>query len=187
MRRTIPCLLALAALAACRTPRSLYVHPNADLGGVKTVAVMPFENVTQERLAGDKVQKIFTAELLAAGPFEIVEPGLVRKALRDVHLDSASQMTAADMKKLGEVTGAQAIFLGSVLEYSDGRGGGAAGAPRVVLQVRLVEAASGTTIWSITDGRSGTSFTQRLFGVGGETPEEATQKLVRRELATLLR
>lgn len=180
------CAVLALASAGCRSPRALYVHPNADLGSVRTVAVLPFENVSGERLAADKVQKLFVAELLAASAFQIVEPGLVQKALRNERVDSAAQLTADDMKKVAAALGAEALFLGSVLEWSETRGASVA-APRIVIQLRLVEAASGATLWSITDGRSGASFSERLFGVGGDTPEEAAQKLLKRELKTLLR
>ena len=176
--------LALA-LAACGGP-SHYVHPNADLGGVKTVAVLPFENMTQERVTADKVQNIFLTELLALNAFDVVEPGLVQRALRAERIEATGAMTPAEMKKVAEALRAQALFVGAVLDFSDGRSAGAA-APQVTIQVRLVEGASGITMWSTSQTRSGTSVTSRLFGIGGETTTEVARSLVHDQLKTLVR
>jgi TolB-like protein len=91
------------------------------------------------------------------------------------------------MKKLGEQLKVQALFLGSVLEYDEGRSGGAAPSPRVRLQFRLVDAETGTTLWSVTRTRGGTTVAGRLFGIGGETAASLAQNLIRESLAELIR
>ena len=60
-----------------------YVHPSADLTYIKTVAVVPFENLTQERGAGEKVVNVVAAEVLRRGVFDVVEFGEVTKVLRE--------------------------------------------------------------------------------------------------------
>jgi hypothetical protein len=182
---TLIALGGLLLLAGCKGPNA-YVHPKADLSSVKTVAIIPFENMTQERVAADKVQRIFATELLHTAPFVVVDAGQVGRALRTERVENPASMTPAEMKKLGAALGAEGLFFGNVLTYSETKGQTTATAD-VSLQLRLVEAASGTVLWSASWSRGGASFSQKMFGVGGETAEEAAQQLIRDQLNTLLR
>jgi ABC-type glycerol-3-phosphate transport system substrate-binding protein len=47
-------LVAALGTAACGGPRQ-YVNQSADLSAVKTVAVLPFENVTNDKLSSERV------------------------------------------------------------------------------------------------------------------------------------
>ena len=73
---------ATLALAGCATSKTTkYMHPNMDLGAVRRVAVLPFENLTQDKSASEKAHKIFLTELLSLEAFEVVEPGQVTQYL----------------------------------------------------------------------------------------------------------
>lgn len=186
MLKTIS-LLSLTALAAAGCAGThYYFHPNADLGIIKTTAVLPFENLTSDQAVGEKVQRLFLLELLSLGAFDVIEPGLVYKTLKDERMESVQSLTPADIKKLGAALKAQAFFIGTVVDFTDDRVG-TAHVPNVTIQLRLVEADTGTTIWSSNATRSGASLSVRLFGVGGESPIEAAQVLVRKQLKTLVR
>lgn len=181
----IPAALLLLLAVACRSGGSApYLHPNADLGALKTVAVLPFDNLTQERAAGEKVQKIFLTELLSMGLFEVVEPGLVTKTLRAERIESAEGLAPADVQRIGKALKADALFVGTVVDFADTRTG-TTPTPEVTLQARLVETQSGVTIWSSNRSRGGASLTARLFGVGGESLTEAARTLVRGQLESL--
>ena len=189
MRQMKKALLAaplLVLAAGCATTTTKYLHPNIDFGALKAVAVLPFENLTQERTAGDKVQKVFTTELLSLGAFEIVEPGAVVKVLRSERIESVEALAPADLKRIGESLKVDAFFIGSVVDFADNRTGSTP-APEVTVQLRLVETQSGVTVWSTSRTRSGASTRARLFGIGGESLTEAARKLVREELQTLVK
>ena len=64
--------LALLALAACGGPRR-YVHPGLDPATMKRVAVLPFENLSTDRVVGEKALRLLVLELLASGVYEVVE------------------------------------------------------------------------------------------------------------------
>jgi TolB-like protein len=179
-------LITTAALlaAACATAPTRYVHPNADLGALKKVAVLPFENVSGVAGAADKVHKIFLVELLSLEAFDVVEPGMVSKAVRGESANTPDQLTPDDLKRLGGLLGADALFIGQVVDYTDARGPG--GAPEVTLQLRLVETASGATVWSASQTRGGVKASTRLFGVSSDSIAETTRKTIRQQLATLL-
>ena len=53
--------------------------------------------------------------------------------------------------------------------------------------MRLIETSTGATLWSTGQTRSGAGMSTRLFGVGGESLTQAARKVVRGELATLLK
>lgn len=183
MTRFLPLAVALAAGLGCGG-RAYYLHPRADLGALRRVAVLPFETLTAERVPADKVQKIFVSELLATGAFEVVEPGTVTRALRDERVESVGALTPADIVRLGKAMGADGLFFGTVLEYGEPRGG-SAGAPEITIQLRLAEGASGTTVWSTSGTRTGATISARLFGLGGDSPSEVTRGLIREALSTL--
>jgi hypothetical protein len=184
MKRFLQLASLLAALGCGGS--SYYLHPRADLGAIRKVAVLPFETVTPERVAAEKVQKIFLNELLAADAFEVVEPGVVLKALRDERIDNVGALTPADIVRVSKAMGAQGLFFGTVVDYADPRGGETI-APDITIQLRLVESQTGATVWSASRTRNGTTMSARLFGFGGNSSTEVARSLIRDELSTLLR
>jgi polysaccharide biosynthesis protein PelC len=181
-RLTLILLIALAA-AGCGGP-TRYVRGNVDLGAIATVAVLPFENVTNDKLSADRVHKIFLTELLNRDAFKVVEPGQVVRTLRREQFDPAA-LTSEDIKRLGQSLKAEALFLGSVLEYDEGRAGAGPATPRVRLAFRLVDTESGSTLWSVSRTRGGATVAARLFGVGGASASDLAQEIIRDELAAL--
>ena len=154
-------LLATVAATACSAPAQ-YVKSDADLGAITAVAVVPFENVTTDKLCAERVHKLFVTELLNFDAFRVAEPGQMMRAMRRDQLEPGA-LTSEEMKKLGEQLKGQALFLGAVLEYDEGRAGGAAPSPRVRLQFRLVDTETGTTLWSVTRTRGGPTVAGRPF------------------------
>lgn len=186
MRRlAIFSLLAAFVLSGCSSS-GRYVHPSADLGAAKVVAVLPFENLVADKLAAERVQKIFFTVLLESGAFEVMEPGQVLQAVRRSQMDP-SAMSVDDYKKLGQQLKVQAFFVGSVLEFDDGRTGSGVNAPRVKLHLRMVDVETATTLWSATPSQSGMSVGGRLLGVGGDPATQVAEDLIRAEIAKLVK
>ena len=183
MRKTAIALLLVAACSS-GSQQTRYLHKNADLGAISKVAVLPFENLTPERSAGDKVQKIFYLELLALDVFQVAEPGEVTKVLRAQ--GTADALGPVEFQKIGKELGADGLFVGTVVDFADARTGSTP-TPEVTVQLRLVETHTGATVWSTGQTRSGAGVSTRLFGVGGESLTEAARRIVKSELATLLK
>ena len=178
---------ATLALAGCATSKTTkYMHPNMDLGAVRRVAVLPFENLTQDKSASEKAHKIFLTELLSLEAFEVVEPGQVTQYLRTNRIDSIEALGPAELKRMGEALKTQAIFMGSVVDFADIRTGSTPSA-EVTIQLRLVETQSGVTIWSASRTRSGATASARLFGIGGQSLTEAARQVIHEELTTLVK
>lgn len=188
MRRTtlITALAALVAVMGCAKPPQHFVNPKYDFGNVKKVAVLPLENLTGDTQAGERVRKAVVAELLAAGVVDVVEPGQVNLTLNRAGIQSLTTMSVDDLKKVGAELGAQLLFLGSTDVYDRVNFGGGT-FPEVTINLRAVDAQTGTIVWSAMTTAGGVSLTGRLFGVGADTMTEATQKSVRAALTTLFR
>ncbi|HSP35267.1 MAG TPA: hypothetical protein VLU46_13200 [Thermoanaerobaculia bacterium] len=179
-------VICISACASGRSTQTRFLHKNADLGAIGKVAVLPFDNLSQERAAGDKVQKIFYLELLSLDVFDVAEPGQVTKVLRGVAGTSLDALGPAEYRKIGKDLGVDGVFTGSVVDFAEGRTGSTS-TPDVTIQLRLIETATGATVWSAGQTRSGASAGTRLFGVGGESLTEAARRVVRSELKTLLK
>jgi polysaccharide biosynthesis protein PelC len=178
----LPVLFAAALLCACGGGRQ-YVRPDADLSTIRTVSVLPFENVTNDRFAAERVQRIFLSELLMLGIFEVVEPGLAARVVRRDSVDVGT-LGPDEIRKLGKELKAQGLFIGSVIEFDEGRSGSNP-APRVTLQVRLVDVETGITVWSIHKTAGGVTVTSRLFGFGGKAAMTLAEELIRSQLREL--
>jgi len=183
-RQTAAMILLLLGVSGCRSStQTEYLQQSADLGSLRTVAVMPFETLVQEKSAAEKVQKIFYLELLSLDVFEVKEPGVVAKL---VPPSTVGTMGPAEFQKLGKDLGVDALFMGTVIDFGESRQG-ATPAPEVTIQLRLVETQTGTTIWSTSKSKSGAPTSMRLFGVGGQSITEAARELIRSELDTLFK
>jgi TolB-like protein len=170
------CSVVLAA--GCRGPTT-YVHPDADIRDMRTVAVLPFENLSGDRVAAERVRELLVAELQARGVWQVVEPGLVVTA---VSTYPTGTRTPEELKKIGESLHAEALFLGTVVTYREAQ---SRNGSEVALNLRLVDARSGLTLWSSSHTRNGQGFTSNLLGLPSETPTELARRLIREELKTL--
>ncbi len=173
MKTILSLLLSLAFLLGCSHHPRLYFEPGYNFSGEKKIAVLPFENLSAEEGAGEKVQKIFLVELLKNRKYYVLEPGEVEKALKELRLRATDKLSSADCQKLREKLAVDWIFLGSVLEFSLKRQG-TEEIPVVSLTARILEAKSGKIIWASFASRQGDD-SEFLFGIGkiNSTPELA--------------
>ena len=78
LSRTIICIVVIVlAHAGCggRGAPSFYINQDVDFSFIEKVAVLPFENLSSERFAGDMVRQVVISELLATGLVEVSVPG----------------------------------------------------------------------------------------------------------------
>lgn len=173
-------LLAVAtatALSACASSGHRYQDKNMDFGSIKTVAVMPFQNLSRDNLAGDRVRDVFVSALLASEAVYVVPNGEVARAMSKVGVANATAPSAEEVVKLTAALKADAVFTGTVKEYGEVRSGNAVG-NAISVSVQMQEASTGKTVWTGTTTQGGVTFSDRLFGGGGTPMNYLTEEAV---------
>jgi len=179
-------LAGALALSACASGMATtrFTNPRFDFGFVERVAVVPFENLSNDSAAGARVTRLVITELLASGAVDVVEPGEVQAALDRMGARITTPSTE-QVVSLGETLGVQAVVIGSVTQSETLRSG-AVELPVVSLDVHMLETETGAAVWAATHTEKASGVGARLLGTGGEPLSETTRRCVRRVLITLI-
>ncbi len=179
-------VVLLMVLAGCSGMGStVFVHRDYNFNFVEKVAVIPFENLSNDQGASARVTHLFITELLAADAFDVVEPGEVSLALSKLSLTRSDMISEDQAKQLGKALGVQGLILGAVNESSGLRSAGN-GETVVTLDVRMVETESAQTVWSATHTEGSKGFFSSLFGTSEKSQSEVARKCVRKVIKTLV-
>ncbi len=171
-------------VGGCATNKSTqFVRQNVDYKNIKRIAVLPFESLTNDEYAGEKIRKSVITEFLSRG-VDIIEPGEVTKVLIEQKIRSLGSMKTTDMQNIGKALGVEALLMGSVEAYGISRGISVS-YPEVSISLRLVEAPSGSILWSVCQTSGGPSFWTRHFGAEGISLSETANKVVKKAIDTL--
>ena len=194
MSQRLLVLLLLAtvsfAIAACGSSMKAtqFSNPGFNFAFVERVAVLPFENLSNDRQAGLRATRLTITELLASGALDVVEPGEVQAALIQSGTFQVGRTpipSTEQIVSLGQALEVQALILGTVTQSENLRSGNVP-VPVVTLDLRMVEAETGATVWAATDSCKGSTVSARLLGTGGQPIAETTRECVRQVLATLI-
>ena len=175
--------LLILFIAACSIPVS-YVRPTADFAHIKRVALIPFENLTQQRGVDRKVMNVVAAEVLRRGVFDVVEFGEVDKVLQEDGVRSPGSIGKRGAERAAASLNVQAFILGSVEEYGLSRASGST-YPEVSLSLKLLDATSYHILWEATHSKKGATVLDRLFGIGRKSTSDVARELVEEILDTL--
>jgi TolB-like protein len=176
-------LFICSGCAGKGTP-SFYINQNIDFSFIKKVAVLPLDNLSNDKFAADSVRQVVISELLASGLVEVTVPGDAIAAIEKLKLKSGQQLSADEIKAVGKSLNVQAVILGSVNKYGEIRVGNIS-APEVSITLMMADTSSSIIIWSVTETRGGANFWARHFGARSETMSETVLKVVRKALQTL--
>jgi polysaccharide biosynthesis protein PelC len=186
VKRAVVIMLAALLVAGCGMGPTVFLNREYNFQFLEKVAVVPFDNVSDDQGAGARASRVFLSRLLAAESFDVVEPGEVSKALEKYGTVRTSELSQDQIITLGKELKVQGIFLGSVTESTGMRSGG--GTTNVVtLVMRLVETEKGTTIWSATNSAGKKGFWASLFGGGEKTQSDAIRACIDGALKTLIK
>lgn len=179
--------VAVLWLAGCgSTAPATYVHPRYDFSLVKTVAVLPLDNLTPDQMAGEKVRRIVITELLATGIVDVIEPGQVNRVLATLNIQNPAAMSPEEFKRVGTALRVQLLIVGSVESFERVQVGGVQ-APEVTLTLRAVDVDSGTVVWAASHTQGGATVSARLFGLTGDSLSEVARKAAHETVVTLFK
>ncbi len=176
-RRPAPAALLLALAACAGGPAVRYQDASMDFAAVKTVAVMPFQNLARETTAGERVRDVFATMLLATGAMYVVPQGEVQRAISKGGIQTPTALATEDVLKLGQMLKADALITGVIREYGEVRSGSTS-ANVVALSVQMVETATGKVVWSASSTKGGVGLGDRLLGTSGTPMNQVTEAAV---------
>lgn len=167
----------LVALAACGGARRTYHDTKMDFGAVRTIAVLPFQNLSRETAAGDRVRDVLANTLLASGIAYVLPGGEVQRGIERAALATPAIPTSEEIVKLGAILKADAVITGVVKEYGEVRSGTAT-SNVISLSAQMMETATGKVVWSGATTKGGLSLGDRFFGGGGRPLNDVTEAAV---------
>ena len=179
-------LCSLLFLYGCsgRGAPSFYIRQDYDFSYIKKVAVLPLDNLTNEKFAADAVRQVVICELLSTGLVDVTVPGEAEAAVDKLGLRSIKALNAEQIKTLGNALKVQAVVFGSVEKFGEVRIGNIS-APEVTITLMMADTTSGSIVWSVTKTGGGASFMARHFGAKSETMSEAVIRVIREAIETL--
>ena len=161
--------LLLFFISGCATTPASYlrVNPHTDPHQVK-IALVPFTNLTTENQADRKVTYALITHLLKNPSFDLIEMGVTQNAMNDAKARKDEPLSLDMIKKIGELTGADVLLMGTVEEYkidSSTMLGDKVFVPEVSINARLVSSLDGSIVWAANHHRRGDEKVT-VFGMG---------------------
>lgn len=170
-------MLCCGVVGGCATPSEVFRDTTMDFGSIKSVAVLPFANLSKDQLAGDRVRDVFNTMLMASGAVYVIPSGEVARGIAAAGIANPSAPSADDVMKLSKNVKVDAVIYGVVREYGDVRSG-TASADVISLSLQLAEGQTGRIVWSASTTQGGIGLMDRLFGGGGRPLNDITEKAV---------
>ena len=181
-------LLVLFLLAGCAgksgTSQEVFLREDVDFGFIQRIAVLPFENNTNDKFAPGRFRDIVTTSLLAYGLFDVVDKGLVDSVFVEEAIEQGAAIDGLTLKRLGQRLNVQAMMIGSVDVVNQARIGGVE-YPEIAMTLRLLEAQSGMILWQASGRLTGESLVKRILGLAPGDSYKITSDLVISLIRTL--
>jgi len=166
-------LLSLTACASSKYP-STYRDPSMDFAALRTIAVMPFANLTREQEAADRVRDTFINNLLSTGAIYIIPTGEVARGISRSNIVHPEEPSLEEFAKIAAILNADAFITGVVREYGGVRSGPDT-ANVISLSMQLFDVQSKKIVWTGSSTKGGVSMKDRLFGSGGHPMNDVTE------------
>lgn len=177
-------LLAVSCCACAGGQR--YQDKKMDFGAVRTVAVLPFVNLSRDNLGGERVRDVFSGMLLATGAVYVLPSGEVGRGIVRGNLQAPATPSVEEVVSLGKLLAIEAVITGTLKEYGEVRSGNST-ANAIALSLQLIETQTGKVVWAASSTKGGISFSDRLLGGGGDPMNKVTEEAVRDLLGKLFK
>lgn len=168
----------IVALAGCTTaiPES-YHDPEMEFSALRTIAVMPFSNLTGDKLAAERVRNTFMTSLMATGVVYVIPSGEVVRGIRRAGLEHPMVPSIEDVVKLAAIIRADAVITGVLKEYGEVRSGTTT-ANIISLSMQMIERETRKVVWTAATTKGGINAFDRLFGGGGKPMNDVTEAAI---------
>jgi hypothetical protein len=151
-------LIMIAAGCGSLIESRSFINPNADFTFYSRVGLLPFNNLSDDRLAGEKMTDVFMTELLIGGGLDVMDPGQFNTVVAQVlktHAPIAGQeLSPAQLTQIAEIAKVQGIFMGTIHDYRMLPIGGDQ-YPLITMTVKFVDAPTGTVAWQNSTSATG--------------------------------
>ena len=154
-----------------------YHDPNMDFAAIRSVAIMPFENLTREPNAAERVRDVFANSLLSTGAVYVIPSGEVFSAAARAGILNPAVPSMEEIGKFAGIIRVDAVITGTVTEYGEVRSGNAS-ANIISMNVQMIEVQALRIVWTASATKGGISIWDRLLGAGGKPMNEVTMKAV---------
>ena len=156
-------LLSLSGGCAKTSVRG-YLKPGLTVSHIKSIVLLPFDNISGHPDAGKKVDNLLFTELVRTELFEIAEMGEVEKSLRSLRIRTTAEVDLSKLQKLAEQLNVQAAIVGSVDEYELRQERGET-VPIAAVSARMLDVQTGDILWAISHSHDGDDW-EKVFGFG---------------------
>ncbi|MCG6916047.1 MAG: CsgG/HfaB family protein [Deltaproteobacteria bacterium] len=154
-----------------------YHDPNMDFAAIRSVAIMPFENLTREPNAAERVRDVFANSLLSTGAVYVIPLGEVARGIARAGILNPAVPSMEEIGKFAGIIRVDAVITGTVTEYGEVRSGNAS-ANIISMNVQMIEVQALRIVWTASATKGGISIWDRLLGAGGKPMNEVTMKAV---------
>jgi hypothetical protein len=179
------CVLLVILCAGCAGGTATsYLHPTVDFSHIHRCAVVPYQNLTQDNFADERLQSAFLSEVLHDGKITMLDPEETASAMRGLKISEGSPLAPEQFVALGKALNVEGIFFGTVEEYGVSRN-----SRRPIYEVTasfgLAETETGNLIWRSRVHADGSSFWKKIFGGESASLYSVSRKAVRAALGSL--
>lgn len=129
-----------------------------------TVALVPFDNLTINRFAGEVFASVALSRLVAGGA-TVIEPGQVNDLFRRNNRLPAGGIDNDLLRQLHDSLGADIVITGTIDRFQPGTAGGEMVEPEIALGARCLDASTGKIIGAFETSRRG-GDSEKLFKSG---------------------
>jgi TolB-like protein len=177
----------LVLTANCAPDPRVYSSSGLSLPKETNIAILPFDNLTDEERASQQVYDIFLVEFLKVGNFSVVDPGEVERVLAEERIRYASELSIEQIHKIGRELKIPMIVQGAVLEYGirQVQGFKVVDVPYISLMVKMVDTQSGKIVWASSYSRNGND-SEKVFGFGRISSLNKLTEVMAREIVESL-
>lgn len=161
-----------------------FLREDVDLTYITKVAILPFENNTQDEFAASRIRDITATQIMAKGIFDVVDKGIVDSALREMGIDKTTPLDVPIVKRLAQRLNVESFVIGTINNIGENRQGSFS-YPEMSFTLQLLDGESALILWRTSDTLSGYSLSDRLFGLDPMDAFQITVTLLNNMLATI--